>query len=78
MSTGIDGNQVSTPIYVAINQVVTGNTVLTPVETILVWFEQNVQTSTMFSTSRSKSIEIDLTFANDAARLYEGGEWKTI
>ncbi|MGY2340456.1 hypothetical protein ACW9HW_14645 [Pseudomonas sp. SDO5532_S415] len=78
LSTGIDGNQVSTPIYVAINQVVTGNTVLTPVETILVWFEQNVQTSTMFSTSRSKSIEIDLTFANDAARLYEGGEWKTI
>ncbi|VVP06225.1 hypothetical protein PS862_03112 [Pseudomonas fluorescens] len=78
LSTGIDGNQVSTPIYVAVNQVVTGNTVLTPVESILVWFEQNVQTSTMFSTSRSKSIEIELTFANDAARLYEGGEWKTI
>lgn len=78
LSTGIDGTQVSTPIYVAVNQVVTGNSILTPVETILVWFEQNVQTSTMFSTSRSKSIEIDLTFANDAARLYEGGEWKTI
>ncbi|AWM91660.1 hypothetical protein DJ564_12900 [Pseudomonas sp. 31-12] len=78
LSTGIDGTQISTPIYVAVNQVVTGNTVLTPVETILVWFEQNMQTSTMFSTSRSKSIEIDLTFANDAARLYEGGEWKTI
>ena len=78
LSTGIDGNQVSTPIYVAVNEVVTGNTVLTPVETILVWFEQNVQTSTMFSTSRSKAIEIDLTFTNDAARLYEGGEWKTI
>lgn len=78
LSTGIDGNQVSTPIYVAVNEVVTGNTVLTPVETILVWFEQNVQTSTMFSTSRSKAIEIELTFTNDAARLYEGGEWKTI
>jgi hypothetical protein len=78
LSTGIDGNQVSTPIYVAVNQVVTGNTVLTPVETILVWFEQNVQTSTMFSTSRSKAIEIDLTFDNTAGRLYEGGVWKTI
>jgi hypothetical protein len=78
LSTGIDGNQVSTPIYVAVNQVVTGNTVLTPVETILVWFEQNVQTSTMFSTSRSKAIEIDLTFDNTAGRLYEGGQWKTV
>ncbi|MBK5351384.1 hypothetical protein JFU37_02425 [Pseudomonas sp. TH41] len=78
LSTGIDGNQVSTPIYVAVDQVVTGKTVLTPVETILVWFEQNVQTSTMFSTSRSKAIEIDLTFDNTAGRLYEGGQWKTV
>ncbi|AZO89782.1 hypothetical protein BOO88_12910 [Stutzerimonas stutzeri] len=78
LSTGIDGNQVSTPIYVAVDQVVTGETVLTPVETILVWFEQNVQTSTMFSTSRSKAIEIDLTFDNTAGRLYEGGQWKTV
>jgi hypothetical protein len=78
LSTGIDGNQVSTPIYVAVNQVVTGSTALTPVETILVWFEQNVQTSTMFSTSRSKAIEIDLTFDNTAGRLYEGGQWKTV
>ncbi|MGW8466145.1 hypothetical protein [Pseudomonas sp. CLCA07] len=78
LSTGIDGNQVSTPIYVATAQVVTGNTVLTPVETVLVWFEQNVQTSTMFSTSRSKAVEIDLTFVNDATRLYEAGAWKTI
>ncbi|MNH27928.1 hypothetical protein D3C79_880570 [compost metagenome] len=60
------------------DQVVTGETVLTPVETILVWFEQNVQTSTMFSTSRSKAIEIDLTFDNTAGRLYEGGQWKTV
>lgn len=78
LSTGIDGNQVSTPIYVAVDQVVTGKTVLTPVETILIWFEQNVQTSTMFSTSRSKAIEIDLTFENTAGRLYEGGQWKTV
>jgi len=77
LSTGIDGRQVSTPIYVASQQVVTGSTVLTPVETILVWFEQNVQTSTMFSTSRSQSIEINLTDSNDAVRLYSGGSWTT-
>ena len=78
LSTGIDGNQVSTPIYVAVDQVVTGETVLTPVETILVWFEQNVQTSTMFSTSRSQSVEIDLTFDNNATRLYSGGSWTVV
>lgn len=78
LSTGIDGKQVSTPIYVATHQVVTGDTVLTPVESILVWFEQNVQTSTMFSTSRSKAVEIDLTFDNNASRLYEDGKWKTV
>ncbi|MEB0045610.1 MULTISPECIES: hypothetical protein [unclassified Pseudomonas] len=78
LSTGIDGVQVTTPIYVASQQVVTGSTVLTPVETILVWFEQNVQTSTMFSTSRSQSIEIDMTFDNNATRLYSGGSWTIV
>ncbi len=78
LSTGLDGQQVSTPIYVATNPVVLGQTVLTPIETILVWFEQNVQTSTMFSTSRSNAIEIDLTFDNSATRLYVGGVWKTV
>ena len=78
LSTGIDGKQVSTPIYVASNPVVRGSTALTPIETLLVWFEQNVQTSTMFSTSRSQSVEIDLTFDNNAARLYSGGSWTVV
>jgi hypothetical protein len=78
LSTGLDGTQVSTPIYVATNSVVTGQVTLTPVETILVWFEQNVQTSTMFSTSRSNAVEIDLTAVNSASRLYVGGVWKTV
>ncbi|RON50154.1 hypothetical protein [Pseudomonas frederiksbergensis] len=78
LSTGLDGAQVSTPIYVATNAVVTGQVTLTPVETILVWFEQNVQTSTMFSTSRSNAIEVDLTNVNSASRLYVGGVWKTV
>jgi hypothetical protein len=78
LSTGISGEQISTPIYVATAPVVTGNTTLTPVETILVWFEQNVETSTMFSDSRSKSIEIDMTDDTDASRHYEGGAWTTV
>jgi len=77
LSTGIDGKQVSTPIYVAVNPVVMGPTQLTPVEKVLVWFEQNVETSTMFSTSRSNPVEIDLTATNSATRRYEDQVWVT-
>lgn len=77
LSTGIDGRQVSTPIYVAPAQVVQGLTALTPTDTLLVWFEQNVQTGTMFNSSRSQSIEIDMNVENNAVRLYTGGSWTT-
>jgi hypothetical protein len=75
LSTGIDGEQVSTPIYVAAKPIVTGKTVLTPVEKVLVWFEQNVETSTMFSDAVSNSVEIDLTNTNEATRLYSHQKW---
>ncbi|AZL73838.1 hypothetical protein [Pseudomonas oryziphila] len=75
LSTGIDGKQVSTPIYVATSAVVQGSTSLTPKESILVWFQQDVQTSTMFSSSRSNAQEIDLTFANSATYMYSGQKW---
>lgn len=77
LSTSTMGKTESTPIYVAENQIVLGATVLTPVEKVLVWFEQEIQTSTMFSTSRSKAVEVDLTGTNSATRLYSGGQWST-
>lgn len=77
LSTGIDGQQVSTPIYVSTDPIVAGKAELTPVEKVLVWFEQNIETSTMFSSSRSRAVEIDLTAANNATRLYQGGQWST-
>jgi len=75
--SSMGGAAVSTAIYVAQNQVVLGDTVLTPVEKVLVWFEQNIETSTMFSSSRSLEIEIDLTFSDSATRLYSNGRWQT-
>lgn len=77
ISTGINGKRITTPIYVAENKSVEGVTTLTPVEKILVWFEQDIQTSTMFSVSRSKAVEIDLTTINTATREYTGGKWIT-
>jgi hypothetical protein len=75
--SSMGGAAVSTPIYVAQYPVVLGDTSLTPVEKVLVWFQQDIETGTMFSESRSMSIEIDLTFTNSATRLYTEGQWTT-
>ncbi len=77
LSTGIDGRTVSTPIYVAVSPIVKGQTGLTPIEKVMVWFEQHVETSTMFSTSRSMAVEIDMTSTNSATRLYQDQVWST-
>jgi hypothetical protein len=75
LSTGIDGKVVSKPIYVSENPIVKGEVFLRPVEKILVWFEQYIRTGTMFSTSRSREVEIDLTFQNTAAWKYKDQKW---
>ena len=77
LSTGVDGENISTPIYAAPDVMVSGEASFKPVEKVLVWFEQNIVTSTIFSNARSRSVEVDLTNTNSAARLYEGGQWKT-
>ncbi|MFJ8963740.1 hypothetical protein ACIRG5_30565 [Lentzea sp. NPDC102401] len=76
---GKDGveKRVITPIYVAENPMVKGNDVLTPVEAVQVWFEQDIATSTMFSEARSNVVEIDLTRTDSAVRLYKGEDWST-
>lgn len=79
LSVGLDGEQVSTPIYVAQKASVSGDIELTPVEKVLVWFEQDIETATMFSTSRSKSKEVDLTDDNEVHLRYDkGGIWKIV
>lgn len=77
LSTGIDGVQISTPFYVAQKPIVLGSANMTPVEKVLVWFQQDIETSTMFSTARSNSVEIDLTTTNEATRLYKNQGWVT-
>jgi hypothetical protein len=76
VSIGPNG-QVSTPIFVNADQIATGTDTLTPVDQVMVWFEQDIATSTMFSTARSMSVTIDLTNVDSAARLYSGEVWST-
>ncbi|MCX2949805.1 hypothetical protein [Lentzea sp. NEAU-D7] len=71
------GNKSVTPIYAAQDKVVMGTDSLTPVDTVLVWFEQKIATGTMFSEARSRQVEIDLTTADHAVRLYDGAKWTT-
>lgn len=77
LSTGIGGQQESTPIYVATDQIALGSDLLTPIEEIMVWFEQNIETSTMFSVARSNSVTIDMTESNSETRQYSSGKWIT-
>ena len=75
VSTGPDGIQRTTPIYVAPAAITTGSDVLTPVEMVQVWFAQNLATSTMISKDVSNYVEIDLTEVDSAKRLYQSGTW---
>lgn len=78
VSEGIDGQMISTPIYVSENQCILGTARFQPVEKVLIWFESNVETGTMFTDMKSLSIEIDLTNKNTASVRYEKGNWKVI
>ena len=46
----------------------------TTIEKVLVRFEQQIETSTIFSSTRSRSVELDLTFVNSEARVNDRGE----
>lgn len=78
LSTGIDGRMVATPIYVSENEFLLGNAVLKPVEKVMVWFEYNAETSTMFTEMKTQSIEVDLTQKNSINLKYEDEKWSTI
>lgn len=75
LSTGIDGAQASSAIYVAENAVLSGSAILTPKESVLVWFEQNIETGTMFSDARTNSYEVDMTFADTKTIQFDGEKW---
>ena len=71
----LSGVAQSTPIYVAQDPAEKGEVSLTPIDMVLVWFEQAAETSTMFSTVRSMSVEIDLTNTNSTVRRYQQEAW---
>lgn len=69
-----------TPIYVSTEERTKGEIVMTPEESVMVWFEANVETSTIFEDARTNAIVIDLSQKN-MERVgfdYETGTWEVL
>lgn len=66
------------PIYLSSAPVMKGEIKLTPVEKVMVWFQQNVATSTMFSTAITNALEIDLTEVNSRTCRFENEAWRLV
>jgi len=64
------------PIGIAQDPIALGSESLTPVDEVLVWFE-DTETSTMFSDARANSIVVDLTEIVVATIRFSDGEWTT-
>lgn len=76
----INGEEKNTPIYVSKQNRTKGEIILTPKEKVMVWFEANVQTSTIFEDAKTNAIEIDLTNKEEQTISYdyEAGTWKVL
>lgn len=72
------GSMETTPIYVSREQVILGESSYEPVEKVLVWFQANAETATMFSEMRSNAIEINLTGKSSDTVEYKGGKWSRV
>lgn len=72
------GSMETTPIYVSKEQVILGESSYEPVEKVLVWFQANAETATMFSEMRSNAIEINLTGKSSDTVMYKDGKWSRV
>jgi len=67
--TDFSGKVVTTPIYVATNSIVKGQVQLTPIESVKVWFQQKIETSTMISEADSTAFEVTFTSDSTSATI---------
>ncbi|MEM9024468.1 MAG: hypothetical protein AAGB22_12040, partial [Bacteroidota bacterium] len=76
---GPDGKLERNVIYVDELETPLGSVELTPVEEVLIWFEREAKTGTMFSRSKSKSVVVDLTHKNTQELEYSiTNGWKKL
>lgn len=79
INSGINGEMISTPIYVSKNAVRMGVCSLKPKEQVSIWFQKNAEDGMMFHSERDGTMEVDLTKKDSETILYdENGEWKIL
>ena len=78
LCTQLDGLIVSSPMYVSAEAVIEGSVTLTPVEKVLIWFQQNITAGAIFSEARTGAIEFDLTEINSMKCLFKDQKWITV
>ena len=78
LCTQLDGTIVSSPMYVSAEALLKGIIVLTPLEKVLVWFQQNIAAGTMFCYARTDALELDLTTTNSMTCLFKDQQWSTV
>ena len=76
--TSIDGNTAFGPMFVTPDRKAEGTFSLKPVDKVLIWFEQNVNPSTVFMGARARAIELDLTGTDRAICRYENDHWSIV
>lgn len=75
-STGLDGVQRSTPVFVTPAPAPPFfNFEFTPLDIVRVWFQQNAVTSEVVVITPANTIEVDLQRRDFGKLLYKGGKW---
>jgi hypothetical protein len=77
VSTGPDGVERALPMFVAPLAIATGTDVLTPVERVRVWFQQNIDPGATTNQDVSMAVELDLTAVDLVRTTYSQGNWST-
>ena len=85
--TRLDGTPGCSPMYVSTAAALKGDIALTPVDKVLIWFQQDVVSGTMFSAARTDSLlsgaktdalELDLTKNSSVTCLFSEQAWRIV
>lgn len=76
----LNGTEETTPIYVSAEPRLKGEIELEPKESVMVWFEANVETSTIFEDARTSAQIVDLTDKDSQTISYDNvsGNWSIL
>jgi len=63
------------PIYISPESLIAGRELLTPIDKVVLWFEQNMQSATMVSNDKGNSLLVDCTDGPKTVTFKDPGVW---